>query len=78
MKVEKVRMWFDYIDVYFEDGRAVRILGEMLVDGFVAFKDSIEKWKTPEGEPISESEKKEIVEAVEAEAKGWKTRVVFE
>ena len=77
MKVTKIRGGMDYMDVYFGD-RVVRIYGELLVDGFVGFKDAIVKWKIPDGEPISDSEREEIIEAVLDDVKDCEMKIVFE
>lgn len=49
-----------YIDVELDD-RTVRILGEMIVGGFVCFKSSMKNWLIPENEPLTEDDKKEII-----------------
>ena len=66
------------MDVYFEDGRVAEFDGEIIYRGFAADKDSLEVWKVPEGEPITESEKQEIIEAVLEEAKTLPTEIVIE
>ena len=78
MKVKDIKGAYDYMDVYFEDGRVVRIDGEMIYHGFAAEENSITEWKVPKGEPISEEEKREIKEAVLEEANGLKIKIVFE
>ena len=78
MKVQKITGDFDTMEVVFEDGRVVEIWGELLVYGFVAYENTIEKWKNPEGEPISESEKQEIIDAVNEKQKNTKMKITFE
>ena len=65
MEVDQIKATRGRIDVYFKDGRVVRILGEMLVNGFFGEITSIREWKVPEGKPITEDEKKQIFEAID-------------
>lgn len=53
----------NYIDVYIED-KVVRINGEMIVGGFIAFKDTIKEWRIPNNIPITETEKDDIIAKV--------------
>lgn len=76
MKVEKIKGTRDWMDVYLDDGREVRLFGELLVDGFVAFVKSIRKWKG--GEPISEEEKKELIDAIKERQKVSKVKITLE
>ena len=78
MKVERIKGTRDWMDVYLEDGRVARMFGEMLVDGFVAFTKSLRKWKNPEGEPISEDEKKELIDAIKENQKVSKVKITLE
>lgn len=78
MEVENIRGKRDYIDVYLTDGRVVRINGELLHGGFAAFENSIEDWLEPEGEPIDDSEKQEIMDAVIEKTKGSHMVITFE
>ncbi len=77
MKVTGIKGKRDYIDVYFGE-RVVRIGGELVIGGFIAVANTIKQWKIPEGEPISESEKKEIMDAVIEKTKGSHIVITFE
>lgn len=48
------------------DGKTVKIEGEMLIGGFVAYKDTIKKnWEPPyEHIPITDEEKEDIIKRV--------------
>ena len=59
----KIKGTKTYIDVCIED-RMVRIDGEMIEGGFVAFKDSMKEWKNPKGVKLTEGEKNEIISKV--------------
>ena len=80
MKVVDISGRRDYMDVKFDDGKVVRIDGELIYHGFVGFKDNIDQWLIPEGKPISESERQEIIDAVleEIESSGSQMKIVFE
>ena len=56
-----------YIDVEL-DGRTARIAGEMIVGGFVCYKSSMKNWLVPENEPLTEDDKKEIIQKVYTES----------
>ena len=77
MKAVKIIGEQDYIDVFFEDGRAVRILGELYEGRFRAKRSSIREWTIPEGKLICGSERKEIVEAVIKKSKSTYMPVKF-
>ena len=78
MKVERIKGTRDWMDVYLEDGRVARMFGELLITGFVAFTKSLLKWKNPEGEPISEEEKKQLIEAINENQKVSKVKITLE
>lgn len=78
MKAVKITGKWDYMNVLFDDGREVRIYGEMLVNGFAAEISSIEKWTVPDGVVVSESERQEIVDAVSKKSKDLKVKIFFE
>ena len=78
MRVNTVKGTRDYIDIYFSDGRIVRAYGEMVVGGFVAEKDSMTQWKEPDGEPVTEEQRQEIVDAVNEKNKDFKIDIMFE
>ena len=67
----------NYIDVYIEN-KVVRIHGEIIVGGFVAFKDTIRNWHVPEGVPITEKEKEEIIVKVIEKTQGSHFIITFE
>ena len=75
MEVKGITGRYDYMDVRIDD-RVVRIPGELIYKGFVADKDGIKKWN--DGEPISESEKQEIIDAVLRKANGSCMKITFE
>lgn len=66
-----------YIDVNI-DGKEIRIFGEMIVGGFVAYKNSIKAWNKPEGEPIDEDTKNDIILKVTEKTKNSHMVIVFE
>ena len=80
MKVVDISGRLDYMDVKFDDGKVVRIDGEMIYHGFIGFKDNIDEWMIPKGKPISENERQEIIDAVleEIKASGSQMNIVFE
>lgn len=59
----KIKGTKTYIDVYIDD-KIARIKGEMIVGGFIAFKDSIIAWRVPEGVLITDKEKRDIINEV--------------
>mgnify|MGYP002544409252 CR=1 FL=1 len=61
------------------DGKVVKIAGEMLVGGFVAYKDSIKNWEPPfEKERISESVRQDIIKKITQETKDSHMVITFE
>ena len=80
MKVVDISGRLDYMDVKFDDGKVVRIDGELIYHGFIGFKDNIDEWMIPKGKPISENERLEIIDAVleEIKASGSQMNIVFE
>lgn len=66
-----------YIDVNY-DGKEVRIKGEMIIGGFVAYKNSITEWNNPQGEPIDEETKNDIIQKVIEKTKDSHMVIVFE
>lgn len=60
-------------------GKIVKIKGELLIGGFVAYKDSIKKWEPPyESEGIDDLEKQKIVNMVIDETKNSHLVITFE
>lgn len=75
MKITGTR---SYIKVGIED-KIVEIKGELLVDGFIAYKDSIKHWEPPyESEKIDDLEKQKIVNMVINETKNSHLVITFE
>lgn len=61
------------------DEKIVKIDGEMIIGGFVAFKNSIKNWEIPyEKEEIDEKEKQEIIERVTNHTKNSHMIIIFE
>ncbi|MBS6510695.1 MAG: hypothetical protein KH334_03245 [Clostridiales bacterium] len=52
------------MEVEMDDGRIVKIDGELLIGGFAANSNSIREWKKPAGVPIDEETKAYIIEKV--------------
>ena len=46
------------------DGKRIRISGEMMSGGFLAYKDGIKNWNFPESRPVTVEEKQMIIDAV--------------
>lgn len=61
MKITGTR---SYMRVQMDDGRIVKISGEMLIDGFVGETKSIKEWEHPAGVPIDEKTKAYIIQKV--------------
>ncbi len=78
MKTEDSEEKKCYMDVYFEDGKVARFTGKMIAGNLVADKDSLKEWREPAGMPISEREKKEIIDAVNEINEESTTNIVFE
>lgn len=66
-----------YINVSIDD-RSMRIQGEMIKGGFIAFKDSIKNWILPVEKPIDEYEKKAIIYAIEEHSANSHMVIKFE
>lgn len=61
------------------DGKVVKIEGEKVVGGFVAFKDTIKTWESPyDQEAIDDKLKEEIITRVINETKNSHLVVTFE
>ncbi|MFD0671932.1 Imm74 family immunity protein [Cohnella sp. GCM10027633] len=74
MKITGTR---SYIDVVIDE-KEIRIFGEMIVGGFVAYKDSIKVWDKPTGETIDEDTKNDIIRKVTEKTKNSHMVIVFE
>lgn len=75
--VSKIKGTSDYIDVTI-DGRVVRIDGEMVLGGFVAYSDTINNWLIPPEQPVSDLEKRDIIEQIIAKTKNSHMVITFE
>lgn len=53
-----------YMRVEMDDGRIVKVEGELVVGGFAAYSDSIKTWEKPAGVPIDEETKAYIIKKV--------------
>ena len=76
MKITGTR---SYMDVEMDDGKMVRIQGELLMNGFLAYSDTIIEWELPKGEPINEESKRNIIQKVlEVSKKPRHLKIEFE
>ena len=67
-----------YIKVEIE-GKTVKIEGEKLIGGFIAFKNTIKNWEPPyENEIIDEKLKQEIIQKVSDKTKNSHLVITFE
>ena len=74
----KITGTMSYIKVEIDE-KVVKIEGEMIVGGFVAFKNTIRNWEPPyENEVIDDKIKKEIVDKVINETKNSHLVITFE
>ena len=78
MKTEDAKRKKYYMDVYFEGGKVARFSGKLIAEDLVVDKDSLKEWKEPAGSPISEREKREIIDAVNEINKESKINIIFE
>lgn len=53
-----------YMRVHMDDGRIVKVNGELVIGGFVAESNSIKTWEKPAGVPIDEKTKSYIIKKV--------------
>lgn len=60
------------------DGKTVKIPGEMIVGGFVAFKKAIKEWEKPAHELIDEETKEKLIREVVNKTKDSHMVIVFE
>ena len=66
-----------YIDVEI-NGRTVRIFGELIIGGFVCFKNSMKNWLVPDNQSLTEEEKEEIIRKVTEKTVGSNMIITFE
>ncbi len=75
MKITGTR---SYIEVEFE-GKVVKIEGELLIGGFVAYKNTMKNWEAPhECEVIDDVLKQKIMDMVVEETKNSHLVITFE
>lgn len=60
------------------DDKTVRISGEMIIGDFVCCKASMKNWLIPENEPLTEDDKKEIIQKVTEKTAGSHMVITFE
>ena len=61
------------------NGKTVKIEGEKIIGGFIAFKNTIRNWEPPyENEVIDENVKQEIMKRVTDETKNSHLEINFE
>lgn len=74
----KITGTMSYIKVEI-NGKTVKIEGEKVIDGFIAFKNTIRNWEPPyENEVIDENLKEEIMKRVTNETKNSHLVITFE
>lgn len=74
----KIHGTSSYITVEF-DHRTVKIQGELIVNGFVAYVDTIKHWEPPyDKEEIDENTKAQIIKEIINETKDSNFKILFE
>ena len=74
----KITGTMSYVKVEIE-GKIVKIQGEMIVGGFIAFKNTIRNWEPPyDNEVIDEKLKQEIIDKVVSETQKSHLVITFE
>lgn len=74
----KITGTMSYIKVEI-DGKVVKIEGEKIIGGFVAFKNTIKNWEPPyDNEVIDDKLKQEIMDRVINETKNSHLVITFE
>lgn len=74
----KITGTISYIKVEVQ-GKTVKIEGEKVIGGFIAFKNTIKNWEPPyENEVIDEKLKQEIIEKVSDKTKNSHLVITFE
>ncbi|SHJ56452.1 Immunity protein 74 [Clostridium amylolyticum] len=74
----KITGTMSYIKVEI-DGKTVKIEGEKVIGGFIAFKNTMKNWEPPyENEVIDEKLKQEIIQKVYDETKNSHLVITFE
>lgn len=74
----KITGTMSYIKVEI-NGKTVKIEGEKVIGGFIAFKNTIRNWEPPyENEVIDENLKEEIMKRVTNETKNSHLVITFE
>ena len=73
-----ITLTMSYIKVEIE-GKTVKIEGEKVIGGFIAFKNTIKNWEPPyENEIIDEKLKQEIIQKVSDKTKNSHLVITFE
>lgn len=68
-----------YIRIDDFDGKSMLMEGEMIVTGFVAYKDTMTHWEEPNRHlPVTDEDREKIVQAVVAETKNKGFTIEFE
>lgn len=68
----------NYVKIEY-NGKTVKADGEMVVEGFVAYKNTMKSWEPPhETDPFTEDDKAELITAVDDYCKDKEFRVFFE
>jgi len=74
----KITGTMSYIKVEI-DGKTIKIEGEKVIGGFIAFKNTIKNWEPPyENEIIDEKLKQEIIQKVSDKTKNSHLIITFE
>lgn len=74
----KITGTMSYIKVEI-NGKTVKVEGEKIIGGFIAFKNTIRNWEPPyENEVIDENLKQEIMKKVTDETKNSHLEITFE
>ena len=74
----KITGTMSYIKIELE-GKVVKIEGEMIVGGFIAFKNTIRNWEQPyDNEVIDDKMKQKIINKVINETKNSHLVITFE
>lgn len=79
MKITKITGTSSYINVHVNDKRIVRIKGEFIVGGFLAYSDTITQWEPPyDNEVIDNKTKELLLLAIVDSSKNSKFKIEFD
>lgn len=74
----KITGTMSYLEIEIDD-KVIKVSGEMITGGFVAYKNSMKRWNSPhENELIDEEKKKKIIKEVEDYTKDSHMIITFE